>query len=83
GPGPDNGFDDHRHFIFKLVDAEAQRHELLFQPMEVDGEGADFLDTFPLAEQAPAVQASAVRYLGMLEAYIRAADQRLAELKAD
>ncbi|BBT17112.1 hypothetical protein WP8S17C03_31610 [Metapseudomonas otitidis] len=83
GPGPDNGFDDHRHFIFKLVDAEAQRHELLFQPMEVDGEGADCLDTFPLAEQAPAVQASAVRYLGMLEAYIRAADQRLAELKAD
>ena len=81
GPGPANGFDDHRHFVFKLLDDG--QHEILFQPVEVDGNGEDLLDTFPIEEQSAAIQAECVALFSAVEDYLRARNEDLQQQKTD
>lgn len=83
GPAPDNGFTDHRHFIFKLAAGSAGGCEILFQPVEVDEQGRDKLDTFPLADQPVAIQEAGLEWLSALESYLRTRDEELTQLKAD
>ncbi len=81
-PAARNGHSDHRHYIFKLVDHETREYEVRYQPVEVDAEGEDTLDTFPIAEQSAAIQESAVKHFEALEAYIAAKDEQLTNIKA-
>ncbi|WP_394561766.1 hypothetical protein [Aquipseudomonas alcaligenes] len=83
GPAVDNGFDDHRHFIFKLRDADSGACELLFQPVEVDEHGQDRLDTFPLEQQSAACQQEGAALFTALEAYLQARDEELQQTKAN